>query len=367
MLILFSLMFSNLGYLHSVKAKTLIVPTDFPSIQAAINNATDGDTIFVRSGVYYENIIVDKSVLIVGEDKNETIIDGQGEGVVVKILADNVALTNFTVRGSGSQAYDSGIFVESNFDNISSVIVEYNGLIGVCLNGSRGTLFSGNFILNNEGVGIFLFHSSNCSIQDNVVMGNNGGVRLIASSKNNVSRNMIFNDVIGGMYLFYSCSNYIFGNRIYNNKLYGLYLDSGDSDSFIQNIFDTTSNLRHVKTNGTIDQSIRSQMCPVLFAVKRKSKYVTRSSTILDPFHHFILVTKTESYVNYMNIDIVFYFVNRKLPDPDFDPRDFFTCLYAYCWHDDEELKKYGLEINGIEHIDNENHSSQPTMNTTII
>ena len=54
----------------------IIIPDDYSTIQLGINNANPGDTIFVRNGVYYENIIIEKKITLVGENKNNTIIDG---------------------------------------------------------------------------------------------------------------------------------------------------------------------------------------------------------------------------------------------------------------------------------------------------
>jgi len=51
-------------------------PGNYTSIQDAINDASDGDTIFVFNGTYYENVIIDKSVKLVGENRNTTVIDG---------------------------------------------------------------------------------------------------------------------------------------------------------------------------------------------------------------------------------------------------------------------------------------------------
>jgi len=53
-----------------VEARTIIVPDDYPTIQEAINNANDGDTIYVRNETYYENVIVHKAVSLVGEDRS---------------------------------------------------------------------------------------------------------------------------------------------------------------------------------------------------------------------------------------------------------------------------------------------------------
>ena len=48
---------------------------DYTRIQDAIDNASDRDTIYVYSGIYYELINVDKSLDIIGEYNNTTIID----------------------------------------------------------------------------------------------------------------------------------------------------------------------------------------------------------------------------------------------------------------------------------------------------
>lgn len=75
---------------------------DFTKIQDAINAASDGDTIFVYSGTYHENIVVNKDDLtLVGEDKEATIIDGQGTGNVVYLTADNITISSFSIQNSG--------------------------------------------------------------------------------------------------------------------------------------------------------------------------------------------------------------------------------------------------------------------------
>ena len=86
-------------------------PNNYTHIQDAINNASDGDTIFVYSGIYHENIIVDKSIIILGENAEETIIVGNGYENVVNITADNAIIKNFGIRNSGSlcRYKDSGL------------------------------------------------------------------------------------------------------------------------------------------------------------------------------------------------------------------------------------------------------------------
>lgn len=83
------------------------VPDDYATIQAAIDAADDGDTIIVAAGTYNENVVVDKSLILQGEDKETTIIQSQLEGGmygtygdrVVIIEANDVSVSGFTLSG----------------------------------------------------------------------------------------------------------------------------------------------------------------------------------------------------------------------------------------------------------------------------
>lgn len=72
-------------------------PNNYTKIQDAINAATDGDTIFVYNGTYYENVVVDKSINLVGEDRITTIIDGGGHDDVVLVDTNHAQIMNFTI------------------------------------------------------------------------------------------------------------------------------------------------------------------------------------------------------------------------------------------------------------------------------
>ena len=54
----------------------IAVPDNYEKIQWAVGNASEGDTIFVNAGIYHEHVVVTKSVKLLGEDSNTTIIDG---------------------------------------------------------------------------------------------------------------------------------------------------------------------------------------------------------------------------------------------------------------------------------------------------
>ena len=90
------LLVAALQDIETVRAdsKTITVPDDYLSIQDAIDNAVDGDTIFVKRGTYVENPVVDKSVSLVGEDRDATVIDVTAG---LKVKRDNVTVTGLTI------------------------------------------------------------------------------------------------------------------------------------------------------------------------------------------------------------------------------------------------------------------------------
>ena len=171
----------------SVKAgaDVIYVPTDYSTIQGAINHAISGDTIFVHGGTYYEHIIVNKSVSLFGEDRDSTIIDGNETGTVISIKASYVSVRGFTVMRSGRGPYNSGIFVnQSSGNDISHNTVTDNNN-GISLYSSPNNEISGNTVTDNDN-GISLYSSANNEISGNTITKNNNGIYLALYSRKNI-------------------------------------------------------------------------------------------------------------------------------------------------------------------------------------
>ena len=145
---------------------TIRVPQDYPTIQVAINAASPGDTIQVAAGTYYENVVVNKAVSLVGKNPGTTIIDAKGTGTVVKVTASSVTITNFTIQSSGSGWPNSGVLMDSvSLCTISNNII-VNNWYGIWLKDSSNNVLSSNNIANNQ-YGVWMESSSNNTLLNN--------------------------------------------------------------------------------------------------------------------------------------------------------------------------------------------------------
>jgi len=192
-------------------------PADFHTIQEAINSldVEDEDTIFVREGTYYENVNVNKSVSLVGEDRSSTIVDGNGTGKVIYIAANNVSITDFTIRKSGTMLYDCGIWVKSINNSISHNTIANNN-DGIVILSSYNNIHSNNITDNIWGIGLGSGSKFNSIFGNTVTQNWERGISLYYSSNNTISGNNI--TINGyGIYHSWSSNNIIFHNNLVDN------------------------------------------------------------------------------------------------------------------------------------------------------
>ncbi len=167
-------------------SKTITVPTDYLSIQDAINNAGAGDTIYIKKGTYVENPIVNKSVSLVGEDRDATVIDVTAG---VKIEIDNVTVTGLTI-------YDGweGMSVYANYSKIAdNKITDCQS--GIVLHSSQNSIVLGN-VLQSIGLSaaIKLSYSNNNLLKNNYIDSCTEGIQLREGSSNNIVEQNIVAD-----------------------------------------------------------------------------------------------------------------------------------------------------------------------------
>jgi parallel beta-helix repeat protein len=239
---------------------------DYTKIQDAINASQDGDTVFVYSGTYNEDVRVNKSINLMGESQSTTTINGTGDEWAIIITEDFVNISGFKITGSGVDAsglrlervmncrvYDNTIFgnddgiylFEGSFNKVFRNDVYSNSNQGIFLFDSTNNDISSNFFYSNSGWGILLGDlSADNTVTDNIVVNNTVGVYLLTTSGNNISRNELSFNTDYGIFCVEASNNMIFRNNISSNNGSGLAFSvSSNSNTLIENdIYHNTDN-----------------------------------------------------------------------------------------------------------------------------
>jgi len=191
-------------------------PNNYTKIQDAIDNATDGDTVFVYSGLYYENLIVNKSVHLIGEGKDKAIIKaGKKDGI--KIIENNVEVSGFTIDSEKAGSND-----DSPID-ISS----------------HGNFIHDNNVIKSEWYGIYIFNASDNVIENNSIIDCDIGIWLCRSYENTVCNNNITFSKWVGIWLWpFSKNNNINCNNFMKNKIHCQNSDTKYKNKWDKNYWD---------------------------------------------------------------------------------------------------------------------------------
>jgi hypothetical protein len=212
--------------------KTIIVPDNYPSINDAIGNASAGDTILVRSGTYFENLIIDKSLTLQGENSVNTIVVGSGGSVgasVFTIAADNVKISGFTITSvnySASASYAYGVIIEGDKCTIAGNNI-VNALSGIFCSVQSSAVISQNNITNNYKDGIRFYGGFNNIISENNIASNAASGIAIEGYSDNIAENSLSQNTMGlGLSATYSV---IFKNNITGNSNSGIYLPGSNN------------------------------------------------------------------------------------------------------------------------------------------
>jgi parallel beta-helix repeat protein len=202
------------------------------TIQEGINDANDGDTVLVYNGIYNENVVLNKTLTLIGEGTPK--IDAHGSGDAFAITADASTVKGFTCVNAYPFSY-AGIRVESN----NNVIVENtcrNNYDGIYLLGTSNEIRN-NIVKNNQYYGIRLQASDGNIIMDNTAKGNGtSGIRLKASDYNRITDNNASNTVnYNGISVNRSNNNEFRNNLANNNHQTGIRLWSSNENIIANN------------------------------------------------------------------------------------------------------------------------------------
>jgi nitrous oxidase accessory protein len=196
---------------------------DHATLTAALNASEDGDTLRLLPGRYAEGpLTIDRSIALVGAGGGDVVIDGEGSGTVVRIVADGVTLRGLVIRGA----------VMSHVRDHAAIRVEEAG--GCTIEGNR---------LEENFFGIYLARVKGCRIADNEIRGAGerasgagNGVHLWNADDVVVEGNR----VVGhrdGIYLEFARRTVVNDNRAEGNLRYGLHLMFSGESRFTRNHF----------------------------------------------------------------------------------------------------------------------------------
>jgi len=241
LLLFLSFVLVSLPEIGMVKAepKTIVVPDDYSTIQEAIDNAAEGDTVFVKNGIYPvdENttIVISKTLSLIGEDPANTMILGAfsmypENDVAIRLAAPNITISGFTITNCRvaiaivnyyAEPYPSGCKIINNniVNNSEGIRPQRNDL-----------LILGNNITKNQG-GITGYNIENVIIAGNNITENGYGINIGICRNITVSENQISGNT-GGLNLYYYGPHFVYSNNITNNS-WGIRFAEGCSNATV--------------------------------------------------------------------------------------------------------------------------------------
>lgn len=260
-------------------------PNNYTKIQDAIDNATEGDTVFVYddSSLYYENVRINKSIGLIGENKETTRIDGNRNGSIILISANKTIVSNFTIKNEkDTGSLKGGIYVSSNRNRISHNIIT-NNTYGVHINSGTHNNISQNKIIENRDDGIFLMSGEANTIFNNEIVGNwDYGVTLDTATQNTFTQNNIINNNRGDI-VFQNTDTH---NIINKNTIGTFYLGTRDyegrpksnfimENSFINGGICVWNAVHNIIINNTINGK------PLIYLEQESHRDITHAGQII--------------------------------------------------------------------------------------
>ena len=238
---------------------TLHVPSEYASIQAAIDASNNGDTILVADGIYTENVAVDKELTIQSQNGPDNCIVQAASyaSSVFKVTSNNVSIIGFTAKNGGS--YDrptdgAGVTVYEADNCVINNVIAVNNYVGIMLAAASNNQVINCICLDNTQYSIWLFGvnaGGNNTVSGSTFSGSVGGgiCEQDSASLNTFTGNVVYNNragIIDDGGITYSSNH--FSNNITTNQM----LAFGGTGSRIRNVDDTISfNVTARNSDGT--------------------------------------------------------------------------------------------------------------------
>lgn len=212
-------------------------------IQDAIDSASNGDTIFVfdDSSPYYENVQIDRSISLLGENRTTTILDGSFFDDVVTVSADLVTIAGFTIQNAGGADYVVGVSVYGDWCTIMDCYVVNNdfgiwlfesdnsSISHVTVSSYRNSISLGDW--NEETVANYV------TISDNVIVNSHSGVQVGDFCLEPLIVNNYIANCFSGVYVF--CDNATVSGNLFENNSEPIHLSSSQGTKILNNTMDS--------------------------------------------------------------------------------------------------------------------------------
>ncbi len=301
---------------ENVRAKTLYVggpgPSNYTTIQDAINAANPGDTVYVYKGTYYENVVIDKTLSLRGEDRNTTMINGSATGDIVNVTADWVNITGFTVENSSAGPPSAGIKLSyANNCNIAnnegSILLWYS---------------HNNTIANNTGsnkwAGILLWYSSNNTLVNNAM--SEVGIYVNGDSLEHWNTHSIdTTNTVNGKPVYYwknvgggtipsgagqvilaNCTNVVVENKNVSNAIVGISLGFSSNNTIVNNT--ASKNLEGIylykSNNNFITKNNASNCSSIGVRLLESNSNTIANNTLMNNYHGLYLDSSSDNTVS---------------------------------------------------------------------
>ena len=217
---------------------------DFSSIQEAVNRASQGASILIRSGSYPEIVEIKKDIRLVGEEKESTLINPISEEnrYAVYLGAPKASLSGLTIYNGAPGLYSSSIKITADRTDIYDCKI-IDTPVGIAV-WSSGNIIENCVFSGCKDEGIALLGSKNSPCNDNVILNcvfydNCDAIELQYSQKNTISNCEIYDNTHTGIDAIASKNdeNVISDCNIYNNRVHGIYLSASSENKIIDCIF----------------------------------------------------------------------------------------------------------------------------------
>nr|MBA3803246.1 hypothetical protein [Acidimicrobiia bacterium] len=154
--------------------EALDVPADYPTIQAAVDEARPGDLVLIAPGVYREAVTVQTDDLTIrGVERETVILDGDftlDNGIFVS--ADGVAVENMTARNYTVNGF---YWTEVEGYRGSYLTAIRNGDYGLYAFDSTKGQFDNSYASGSPDAGFYIGQCFPCdAVLDNVIAEHNG-------------------------------------------------------------------------------------------------------------------------------------------------------------------------------------------------